>query len=84
MIVRIYSMFDRMSRAFGAVLVFTNDEVARRAVVAIIRGEEVIRLNPADFDLFWIGEMDSDSGVITPALPVPVFNCGDLVKAQEA
>lgn len=82
--IRLYSMFDRKARAYGAILAFVNDEVARRAVLSIVRGDQgEIRNFPGDFDLFAVGEQDSESGVITPALPTLVFNCGDLLVAQE-
>lgn len=84
MMTRIYSMFDRKSRAYGALLGFVNDEVARRAVLSIVRGDQGdVHLFPGDFDLFLVGEQDSETGMITPSLPALVFNCGDLVKAQE-
>lgn len=80
--VAIYSMFDRKARAFGALMAFTNDEVARRAILSVVRGDQGdIRNFPGDFDLFTLGMMDSDNGVITPQVPELVFNCGDLVDA---
>lgn len=84
MIIRVYSMYDRKARAYGAMLCFTNDEVARRAVLSIVRGDQgEIRNFPGDFDLMLVGEQDSESGMLTPALPTLVFNCGELLKAQE-
>lgn len=84
--IRVYSMFDRKARAFGALMAFVNDEVARRACLGILRGDdgEITRF-PGDFDLHVLGEMDTDTGIISSAVaPQLVFNCGDLVKAMEA
>lgn len=79
------SMFDRKARGYGAVMVFANAEVARRAVLSIVRGDTGdIHLFPGDFDLMSIGSFDDDTGVVTPELPSLLFNCGDLLSAQEA
>lgn len=81
--IRVYSMFDRKARAFGALLAFVNDEVARRAVLSIVRGDDgEITKFPADFDLHFLGEMDTDTGIISAGQPSLVFNVGDLLKAQ--
>lgn len=81
--IRIYSTFDRKARSFGALMAFVNDEVARRVFLGIIKGDGEIRNFPGDFDVFHLGTMDTDSGVITPQVPVLAFNCGDLAEAQE-
>lgn len=81
--IRVYSMFDRKARSFGALMAFVNDEVARRVCMGIIKGDGEIKNFPGDFDLMHLGEMDTDTGVIVPQVPVLVFNCGELLEAQE-
>lgn len=84
MIIGVYSMFDRKARSYGALMAFVNDEVARRAVLGVVRGDGDIKNFPGDFDLYLLGKMDTDSGVIQPDVPLLVFNVGDLLQAQEA
>lgn len=82
MIVKLYSMHDMPARAFGAVMAFPNDEVARRGVLQVLRGDGEISKFPGDFSLWCLGSMDTDSGVLTPQAPTVVFNCGELLQAQ--
>lgn len=80
---RVYSMYDRKARGFGALMNFVNDEIARRAVLAIVRGDGEIKNFPGDFDMYCLGEMDSETGVLDAGIPTPVFNVGDLIKAAQ-
>lgn len=81
--IRVYSMFDRKARAFGALMAFVNDEVARRAMLDVLRGDGEITRFPGDFDLHFLGVMDTDTGIIDAGPPALVFNVGDLLEAQK-
>lgn len=67
---RMYSLFDRKMKEFGAVVLGSNDEVTKRALregAPQMRG--TLKEYPEDFDLYFLGEFEPETGVIVPASP---------------
>lgn len=74
-----YSIRDKKT-AFGFPFTETNDGTAKRGfTMAINSGEGVMSFAYGDYELYRIGEFDTDKGVIF-ALDIPVLVCsGDSV-----
>lgn len=63
------SVQDRKSEQFGPVLGYMNDADAIRAFIDAVntpREDSMVYLHPDDFDIFRIGTMDSDTGILIP------------------
>lgn len=84
MMIRVYAMYDQAAKGFGSLMVFVNDEVARRGVMEIIRGDQQITKFPGDFDLYRLGEFDTDTGAIAPSRPELVFKVAELLSASQS
>lgn len=50
----------------------TKEAAIRNFTVAIRQGTSLLHAMPQDFDLFYVGEFDAESGIIS-ALSVPEF-----------
>lgn len=62
---RLYSLLDRKLREFGVVLTAQNDETMLRELHSNLKGRESTQGKyPEDFDLYRIGEVDVETGVV--------------------
>ena len=69
MIVKLYSVCDTVAEEFGPIYSCKNDEVAKRAFHDLIKDSP----SPLDYDLYFLGTFNSDTGFIDPVtLPVRV------------
>lgn len=76
--VKMYSVFDRKVAAFAQPFYAVNDLVAMRCLKGVVSDHRsVIATNPADFDLFCVGEFNDDTGLVTAITP-PVCVCNAL------
>lgn len=66
MIVQLYSVFDRGAKSFGAPMVFANDEMCIRGCKDLYRGggDAPMILYPGDFDVYHLGQFETDLGVV--------------------
>lgn len=68
---------------FLAPMVDDNENTAIRNFKYAVSNNDILNFAPSDFDLFRIGEFDTDSGIIT-ALSSPDFICNGInVKEKE-
>lgn len=66
--------------AFGPIWNDANDEVAKRGFAMMMNnGQSIMGFAPADFDLFKIGEFDSETGQITSIWPIQFICNGRAV-----
>ena len=66
MLVRLYSVFDRVSCVFDHPLVCSNDAAAARAFnITQSTPDTLLYASPADFQLWYLGSMDNRSGDIS-------------------
>lgn len=64
--VGIYSIYDRKVDAFGQLMLFPNDDLARRAIHAtVLDPSSEYGRYAADFMLYRLGDYDGDTGEIT-------------------
>lgn len=84
--VKVYSLFDRKLREYGALVIMNNDDACRRGLAQSFQNskgqESTIDQYPEDFDCMCLGSFDPESGVINPETPRLVFNCAEL-RAKE-
>lgn len=70
---KVYAVRDVKS-SFMAPVLGGNDAMAMRSFRAGMASVPDFNVAPADFELYNIGEFDSDSGLLTPTVP-PVWIC---------
>lgn len=69
---KLYSYRDNLV-GFGPVMVENNEQTAVRGFsYAVNNASGMMGFSPKDYDLFYIGEFDTDTGVIVSA-PVPAL-----------
>jgi len=73
-VLRLYAVRDRKVGNFSSLLPMRNDATAHRVVQDLLRsaGDSPLTRYPEDFELFALGDIDTDSGHIT-ALEIPEF-----------
>ena len=80
----LYSIFDRKAVSYAPPFVAVNDSVACRMSLASAMGEQNMLADyPADFDVYCLGNLDQESGRITP-LNTPVFVVNFAALLQQA
>lgn len=72
---KLYSYRDNLV-GFGPIMVETNEQTAIRGFgFAVNNASGMMGFAPKDYDLYYVGEYDTDSGVIIPAsVPALVVN----------
>lgn len=72
MIVKLYAIRD-IKNDYGQIFQWANDQIARRNLAAMQKDNStIISKFPADFELWKLGEYDSETGVIYQDRPEPV------------
>lgn len=67
---KLYSVKDAKAVCFGAPVPFRNHADAIRTFNdAVFSGQTVFSKHPADFELWFLGEMDEDTGVFKQGIP---------------
>lgn len=79
---QLFSLFDRKMREYGQIVQANNAEACKRALCDGVRGtKSLVEKHPDDFDLYRLGEFDTDTGVIkATGVPVLVCNVGELIN----
>lgn len=76
---RIYSLLDRKAREFGAPMWAKNDDVMKRLLKDTLPHETIAFEHPGDFDLFFLGSMSEDTGVIAAGAPQLVVTLQEVL-----
>lgn len=79
---KMYSVYDLKAKTYLSPFFCVNDSVASRMVSMSMRaGDSMVGQCPEDFNLQRVGDFDTDTGVIYPAVPIMmVCPCANLVK----
>lgn len=65
MLIRLYSVFDRVARVYADPFVSVNDATAARSfTLAQSSPDSMLYAAPADFQLWYLGSMDNTNGDI--------------------
>lgn len=76
---RVYAIRDKKA-GFLSPLVDVNDETAKRNFgFAVQRGDSMFLAFPDDYDLYFIGEYETESGEISPCKPLFVCSARNFL-----
>ena len=78
MIKRIYSLYDKLAKNYSDPFVAVNDDVVFRQ----LRFDKTLAVVPEDFDLYCLGEFDSDTGEVVRELGL-VAHVASLLRKKE-
>lgn len=63
MLIRLYSIYDRVARVYADPFVSVNDATAARAfTIAQASPDTMLYASPQDYQLWYIGSLDNNSG----------------------
>lgn len=79
---RLYSMLDRKMKEFGAVMIAQNDEVMIRTLKDSLPSGSIVASHPEDFDLFFLGAMAMETGVIASSSPTLVAGMSSVLNVD--
>lgn len=71
---RLYTLFDRKMKEYGNLVMAQNDETVFRALREGIPAGSTPGKYPEDFDLFYVGNYDVETGVLGSEFPSLVGN----------
>lgn len=71
----VFSLLDRKTREFGQLILAHNEESMERLIIDTCKGTgNMIDKYPEDFDLFKVGEFESETGFLESGTPQLVGN----------
>lgn len=77
---RMYSLYDRKRKEFGQILLLRSDEEVFRFLDEGLKAREGTVANyPQDFDVKFLGDFDTDLGLVVPSRGGPQF----IVNVEE-
>lgn len=79
----IYALFDMKAGEFGQPMVSQNDGTAARVLRGLPQGSIPME-HPGDFNLVCIGEMDMETGSVTPTQPRIIASLEVLIGGSDA
>lgn len=60
-----YSVKDTLTNKFNGLVFFHSEEEAKRAFKSQVNAIDIWKDNPADFELWYVGTFDDETGVIS-------------------
>lgn len=81
MIIGVYSVLDRKSVAYGNLMFFVNDDIAKRSMVEVMGERNNISLYPDDFDMYHVGHFDIATGELQGVKPRLAARFADFAGA---
>lgn len=78
MIMQIFSVRD-VNVGFNQPYCEVNDDVAIRGFSYAINNSDIMGFAPKDFDLYCVGDFDTNSGIINPTVPPILVSHGTEV-----
>ncbi|AXL15210.1 nonstructural protein [Microviridae sp.] len=66
----LYSIYDQKTRVFDQPFLAENDATAQRMFERIQQSVPLMKEHPSDFDLYYVGQFDSEDGLIKPTQTV--------------
>lgn len=85
MIEKLYSVYDHKAEmCIAGIIRVPNDEVARRHFHDALRNQESpLSQHPEDYDLMYLGDIDTTEGMITNNTPRIVGSGADWLEASQ-
>jgi len=79
-----YSLFDNKIDAYGVPMAFRNEDEARKELAYFLENQDHTKINPIDYEIFYIGEFDTNSGKYNlPEKPEHIINCKQIISHLE-
>lgn len=83
MVKDLYSLKDNKAGCFNTIIAESRkQEVIRSLRTTVNTAGSAINMYPEDFDLFKLGEVDIESGIIKPCNPEYIIGCYELVDRK--
>lgn len=79
MIYPIYCVRDNKVGFQPQMLVEQNDASAMRGFKYAVNAEGLMNYSPSDFDLYKIGEFDTEKGSLVPCIPVNICSGSSVI-----
>lgn len=80
---KLYSIFDRKALTYSPLLMEHTDGTMSRSLHQNLKGQQVpMALYPEDFEVYWVGEFDPQSGEIVGVGGHPRLVCSLAVVLQ--
>lgn len=80
---RLYSVYDSVSGLFGAPIPMVNDQAAARSFYDLIsQGDSAIAKHPTDHDLYYVGSINTSSGVLDSCNPPDLIVKGSSAPSR--
>lgn len=78
----VYAIFDRAALQYGAVQIYANSEVAYREFGNLMcqNSPETLARIGRDYELYKIGDFDTESSELSDIVPVRIGSGADFVK----
>ncbi len=77
-----YSIRDQKTQEFLHPITSVNEETAVREFYNTLEQVPLMRTHPKDFDLYYLGSFDTDSGILNPVPAVQFIISGlDCIKS---
>lgn len=70
---RVYSLYDKLARRFGPLMLFANDDVACRSVATFLRQKSNVADAPSSYAVYCLGEFEEEGVVSVSVLPLVAF-----------
>lgn len=78
---KIYTLLDNKVEAYNQPMFFNDDAQVKDALSSYINSDESPEINPVDYDLFYLGEFDNQTGKFnTLDAPKHLINLRTLKK----
>lgn len=81
---RLYAMLDRKMKEFGPVMVSRNDPVMFRVLRDSLPPQSNEGRHPEDFDLYFLGVMSVETGVISSSAPLLVATLEQVLASVDS
>lgn len=81
---KLYTLFDNKVKAHHIPIMYHDHNHAIADITLFVNSKENSEINPIDYDLFYVGEFDNETGKLCPAeLPEHITNLASLKSTPE-
>ena len=78
-----YSIYDVKEKKYNFPMFVSNELVAIRNIQAAMQPGSMLMMFPNDYELYYIGEYDDETGLIAPCEPKYVGRCLDFKAGDD-
>lgn len=79
---KMYAVYDAKAGSFKPPYFCVNDAVAMRMFAQTVANVEELHRFPEDFQMFYLGEFDDDTGKIEPVVPEVVLTAVQALEKK--